>query len=105
MKKWIFPMTMLVIFEGISDIIAKEYSLRGTLFIGVLAITGYVIGNIIWLIALRNGAELSEGAVIFSVATAIFAMLVGILYFKEPVHIHQLIGMVIGILAITLIVW
>jgi len=98
-------MTMLVVFEGISDIVAKEWSTGKPLVIGIIALTGYLLGNVFWLIALKNGAELSEGAVIFSVATAIFAMFVGIVFFKEPVKIHQFIGMLIGILAITLIIW
>ena len=102
---WIFFLILLIVFEGLADVLSKEYSLRTgwVWFIGALA--AYVIGNIFWLFSLRRGAGLARGAEIFSVATAIAALLIGLFYYHEVVHPREIAGMVLGIIALALIVW
>ena len=102
---WIFPLSLLILFEVIADIFSKEWSLRGGVWLFVFAIAGYIIGNIFWLIALRDGSGLGRGAILFSVASAILAAVIGMVYYREHMTSLQLVGAVLGIASITLLVW
>lgn len=102
---WIFFLSLLIIFEIIADILAKEWSLKTGLLWAVGAIIAYIIANTFWLFALKNGSGLARGAVIFSVATAIFASLIGIVFYKEELNKIQLIGIFFGIISLILIFW
>ena len=71
----------------------------------ILAIGAYVIANTFWLFSLRSGAHLSRGAIIFSVASAILAIGIGIVLYKEQVTKLQVAAIVIGVVSIPLILW
>lgn len=105
MKKWIFPLTLLVVFEIFADITAKEWSLGKPSWLAILALAFYVAANAFWLVALRNGSGLGRGAVLFSVASAILAIVIGIVFYKEHASIQQIIGMILGVAAVVLIFW
>lgn len=102
---WILFLILLIITEAIADIIAKEYQLHAgpVRFIG--AISAYVIANVFWLVALRSGAGLTKGAILFSVASAILAIVIGLVLYKETVTPMQMIGVALGFIAIVLLVW
>jgi|GEM_PF-461652 len=102
---WIAALSLLILFEIIADVLAKEYSLRGTLSFWLLAIAGYVIANSFWLYSIRHGAGLARGAVLFSLGSAIFAVLIGFLIYHESVDKVELVGILVGVLAIALIFW
>ncbi|NDE68166.1 hypothetical protein EB052_01010 [bacterium] len=102
---WIVAISLLITFEVVADIFAKEYSLKQSVLFWVLSITSYVIANIFWLIAINNGSELARGAVIFSVGSAIAAVVIGLFMYGESVNKVQMIGMLVGIIAIGLISW
>ncbi len=102
---WIAPLSLLIVFEIVADIFAKEYSLKGNWMFWILSIGGYILANIFWLSAIRNGSGLARGAIIFSVATALIATVIGIYFYHENTNKIQLIGMALGIISIILIFW
>jgi drug/metabolite transporter (DMT)-like permease len=103
---WILPLSLLVTFEVIADIFAKEWSLRTNLwYLGAGALISYIIANSFWLFALKNGSGLARGAIIFSVATAITAALLGLIWYQEKMTPIQITGVIIGIISILLIFW
>lgn len=101
---WVIPILFLIIMEGISDIISESWALKGGNSLWILAIGGYVVANLFWLLALRDGAGLTRGNLIFSVGTVIVGSALGIFLFHENVTPIQLLGILLGILAITLII-
>jgi len=105
MLPWIFPLSLLIFFELVADYFAKEYSLKGGWIFWVLAILGYVIANIFWLSAIRNGSGLARGAILFSVGSAVVAVALGVLLFKEHVSPIQVVGCLLGIISLVLIFW
>lgn len=103
---WILPLAILILFEAIADIFAKEWSLeRRSIIYAILSLFAYLLANSSWLIALKHGSGLARGAIIFSVASALLAMVIGLVFYKEHMSIMQLIGATIGIISITLLVW
>jgi hypothetical protein len=96
----IWGLTLLIIFELIADIFAKEYSLRGTYSFAIYALIAYVIANSFWLFALRDGVGLARGAIIFGVGQGVVAVALGILWYKETYSNTTMIGLVLGAISI-----
>ncbi|OHA17361.1 MAG: hypothetical protein A2830_01250 [Candidatus Taylorbacteria bacterium RIFCSPHIGHO2_01_FULL_44_110] len=103
--KWILPISLLIIFELIADILAKEWSLHKGYTLAGGALISYLIANSFWLFALKNGSGLARGAVIFSLASGIIAVVLGVVLFKEEVTKIQMTGMILGVISIGLIFW
>lgn len=103
--KWILPLSLLIIFECIADIFAKNWSLKGGWLLVFLALLSYVIANTFWLFALKNGSGLGKGAIIFSIATAVVAIIIGVLFYKEDVSRLQMVGIFLGLLSLVFIFW
>jgi multidrug transporter EmrE-like cation transporter len=99
--KWFFFLLVLVAFELIADILAKTFAINGKFVFAVLSMLGFILANTAWLISLRTGAELSKGAVLFSVLSGIGAVLIGLFVYHEKASPYQLIGLVLGIAAIA----
>ncbi len=102
---WIIPLIILVIFEATADIISKTWQIRGGWWIASLALLTYLIANTFWLISLKNGAGLGKGAVLFSILSAIIAVIIGVVLYKEEISNTQLIGLILGIISIAFIFW
>lgn len=102
---WVFPLLMLIVFEGVADILSKEWAVRGKFTWWLLAIGGYVVANTFWLFAIRNGSGLTRGAIIFSVGSAILAVAIGLLLYREEISRMQALGVVLGLVAVALISW
>lgn len=102
---WIAPLSLLIVFEIVADIFAKEYSLKGNSLFWILSIASYVAANIFWLSAIKNGSGLARGAIIFSVASAVIATIIGVYFYNESTNKIQLIGMSLGIISLALIFW
>jgi len=102
---WVVFLSLLIVFEAVADVMAKEWQLHGSALRWLAAISAYVIGNMFWLYSLKSGAELGRGAIIFSVASATIAAIIGLLFYKEEVTRLQFAGMILGVCAITLILW
>lgn len=102
---WIIPLSLLIIFELIADIFSKQWSLNGSKLFWIAAIVSYVIANIFWLNAIKSGSGLGRGAIIFSVASAIIAVIVGLVFYKEILTKSELIGTALGIVSLIFIFW
>src|SRR5687767_3234049 len=103
--QWILPLLLLILFEGVADILAKEWSLYGKPIRWIGAIGAYVLANTFWLYALRSGSGLTRGAIIFSVGSAILAVVIGLVLYKESVTKTEVLGIILGIVALALIFW
>ena len=101
---WALPLAGLVLFEIIADVFAKEYALKGGAF-WFTAILCYIIGNTFWLYSIRHGAGLARGTDIFVVATAITATFIGVYFFGETLRGMQWVGVIMGLMSLTLIFW
>jgi len=103
---WIIPLAILIFFEAIADIFAKEWSLGNRSFVyAILSLVAYLLANSSWLIALKYGSGLARGAIIFSVASAVLASVIGLVVYKEHLSPIQMAGVLLGIFSIILIVW
>lgn len=102
---WIIFLGFLIAFEAVADIIAKEYQLHAGWIRFCGAILAYVIANVFWLISLRSGAGLTRGAILFSVGSAVLAILIGLVLYKEPVSNMEIVGIILGFISIILLVW
>lgn len=99
---WIFFILLLIAFEALADVFSKKYSLSGTWQMWAAAIGAYIIANAFWLMAIRRGSGLARGAVLFAVGSALVAVIIGLLWYKEPVTHLQLAGIFVGLVAVVL---
>jgi small multidrug resistance pump len=105
MFQWIIPLAILILFEVIADIFAKSWSVRGGTLLAVCSLVAYLIGNVFWLVALKDGSGLGRGAIIFSIFTAIIASVIGYGFYNEKITGLQLAGILLGIVSVAMILW
>ncbi|HEY4387339.1 MAG TPA: hypothetical protein VGN34_23025 [Ktedonobacteraceae bacterium] len=99
--KWLYFLLLLVAFELIADILAKQFAVGGKIIFAILSLVGFVAANTAWLISLRTGAELGKGAVLFAVLSAAGAVVIGMTLYHEKITLYQGIGLFFGIVAIA----
>jgi multidrug transporter EmrE-like cation transporter len=104
MIKWIVPLVILVFFEGCADIVAKYFAITNKTYVAIGALALYVVANIFWLISLKHGVTLATGAVIFSIASEVLAILIGLLLYHEQISLLQGVGIILGIISLVLLV-
>lgn len=102
---WVIPLLILVLLEASADILAKTWQIKSIWFWAAAALIAYLLANMFWLLSLKNGAGLAKGAVLFSIMSAILAVIIGVVFYKEQITQIQLVGLIIGIIAIALIFW
>jgi len=102
---WIVPISLLILFEMIADIFAKEWQLKSGWWRALCALSAYVIANSFWLFALRSGAGLARGGLIFAISCAVMAIVIGVWMYREPVTNLQVCGMILGLVSLMLIFW
>ena len=102
---WFWFIGLLIIFEIIADIFSKEWSLTGRVLFWALSLSGYVVANMFWLKAIRLGSGLGRGAVLFSVGSAVAAVIIGVIFYKEQIGKLELLGIGLGIISLFLILW
>lgn len=102
---WVFFLGLLILFEAIADILAKQYQINSGWWMFGAATLAYMIGNVFWLISLRTGDTLTRGAIIFSVGSAIIAVLIGLVIYKEHLTRLEAIGIFLGLIAVVLLIW
>ena len=102
---WLSFLGLLIVFELVADIFAKKWSITGYHAFWVFALLGYVVANIFWLKAIRLGSGLARGALLFSVGSAVIALIIGIVFYKESTNTSQIAGMVLGLISLILIFW
>lgn len=105
MPKWALPIVFLIFTESLADIFAKMWALKGGILFVVLSFGVYILANAFWLFALKDGAGLWRGSLIFSIGSAVIAILIGLLMFNEAISRLQILGIIFGIIALTLIFW
>ncbi len=105
LMNWVIPLLFLILFEGMADILAKEWSLYGKPVRWIGAIGAYIVANVFWLYALREGSGLTRGALIFSVGSAVLAIVIGLVLYQETLSRIEAVGVMLGIIALVLIFW
>lgn len=105
MSSWLIPLSILIFFEFVADILAKQWSLKGGYVYAGLSLLAYLLANTFWLFALKNGSGLGRGAIIFSLVSAIVAILLGFFLYHEEITTPQAIGMVLGLISLVFIFW
>jgi len=103
--QWLLPLGLLIFFELIADILAKNWSLRGGWTLALGALTAFLVANTFWLFALKNGSGLAKGAMIFSIVSAVLAICLGVLFYKETLGRVQLVGLSLGLFALACMFW
>lgn len=98
---WFYFLLVLVAFELLADILAKQFAVSGKMVFAILALAGFIAANVAWLTSLRTGAELGKGAVLFSVLSAVGAVIVGMTMYHEKITWYQGVGLFFGIVAIA----
>jgi multidrug transporter EmrE-like cation transporter len=99
--KWVMFLLLLMAFELAADVLAKQFALSGRPVFALTALAGFVSANMAWLLSLRTGAELSRGAVLFSVLSAVGAVLIGLILYHEKASARQPIGLVLGLATVA----
>lgn len=89
----------MCVFELIADVIGKKYAITGRSSFGWLAFVGYMAANTSWLYSMKQGFLLSLGGVYFGIITGFMCVVVGCLFYKEPVTKLQALGMILGIVS------
>lgn len=105
MLTWILPFSLLILFELVADIFAKQWSVSGRPHIWLVAIVAYCLANFFWLFALKNGVGLGRGAVMFSLVSEALAIIVGLYFFKEHITLMQGVGILLGVVSLVLLIW
>ena len=100
---WILPLLGLILFEACADYFAGNFAYHGKIIFAVVALLLYIVGNISWLISLKNGSGLTRGAMLFSVGSACAAVLIGFFIYKEELSPHQIVGVFLGLMSVFLI--
>lgn len=89
--------------EFVSQILAKEWSLRGGKLLAFLALLGFVVVNTFWLLALRNGSGLARGIIFFSVGVMLFGLIAGNLWYGENMSRTKVFGASLGLVSVVLL--
>ncbi|NCB20818.1 MAG: hypothetical protein EOM88_02755 [Clostridia bacterium] len=88
-----------------ADIFAKNWSLSRHWYLAAISLLMYLTANSFWLVALKNGSGLGRGAIVFSLFSAIIAVLLSVFIYHESFSRLQALGLVMGILALFFIFW
>ncbi|MDZ4284989.1 MAG: hypothetical protein U1A28_04140 [Patescibacteria group bacterium] len=102
---WGVLLALVVAFEAAADVFAKSWSVKGGVVLAATALTLYVVDNTFWLFALRGGAGLARGGILFSVASALLAAVIGVFVFRETLTTTQTLGIIVGLAAVGLLSW
>ena len=100
---WVHYLFLLIVFEIVADVFAKQYSIENKMLFFIIALFFYVIANVSWLISMNKKSQLAISANIFSVSTGLIALLIGCLLYGESITVRQLAGIILGIISIILI--
>ena len=102
---WLLPLGILIFFECVADIFSKNWAMKGGWILATGALAAYLLANTFWLFALRNGSGLGKGAVIFSICSAVIAIMLGVFIYNEHITKLQYLGVFLGIISLVLIFW
>lgn len=100
---WKLALLGMVCAEFVSQIIAKEWSLRGGKLLAVSALMGFMVVNMCWLLALHHGSGMARGISFFSVSVMLFGVLVGVLWYGEPFSPMHIVGAILAVISMILL--
>lgn len=100
---WPYLLFLMIGADFVGNIIAKEWSLQGGKVLAVCSILMFIITNIFWLFAIKNGAGLGRGVMFYAAGTSLLAFLAGILWYKETISTTHAAGATFAVLAIVLL--
>jgi multidrug transporter EmrE-like cation transporter len=101
---WLLFIGLLVLFELVADVFAKEWSLGRPWWFAAAALFFFLVCNSFWLLALKSGAGLARGVVLFAVGTTLTASTLGILWYREHLSPTQLVGIALGLISVGLLI-
>ena len=102
--KYFFIILVIVVsvLEIAGDILFKEWSLQKKNIYLIIGTILYMGATIFWAFSLKY-QNLSKAVVIFGVLTVIIGVLVGVFFYKEPLSLLNIIGVVFGLACIILL--
>ena len=100
---WIIPLLGLVILEATADYFSGGFGHSGKFSFAVFALIFYILANVSWLVAIRNGVGLTRGAALFSVLSTVLAVFIGYFIYKESINTYQVFGLLLGAVSIFLL--
>ncbi len=100
---WQIALIGMVCAEFASQILAKEWSLRGGKTLAIAALVGFLAVNSLWLLALHNGSGMARGITFFSVSVMLFGILVGVLWYGESFSPRHASGALLGLVSVALL--
>jgi multidrug transporter EmrE-like cation transporter len=99
---WLILSGLLV---GSGDFLSKKWSLgQGTAWAWGSVIC-YTLSGASWLPALRIGQSLCLTGILWILGSSLIVAALGIGYFREPVTMRQVLGLVCSMVAIVLMNW
>ncbi len=103
MPSWVPFIIGLVIFETIADIWAKEFELTNSWIWYAWALMAYVLGNALWLFAMKKWVGLWRWTILFGVITTIVTLLIAYVYYREPVNTTNIIWIILCLVWLVLV--
>lgn len=95
----------LIIFEILADIGAKEFELSNSRYRYAWALLCYVLGNALWLFAMKHGIWLGRWTILFGVLSTVSTLLIAYGWYKEPISTINIIGIVVCMIGLVLLEW
>lgn len=100
---WFIPIILVALSEISADYLSKLWSVKGGWLLVVMSLMAYLASGVFWLFALKSGAGLARGVAIFSVLSAVIAILIGLFIFDEKLPVHGYVGIALGLASIALL--
>ena len=100
---YILWLLLSVIFFGIGEFLSKKFALNPKLGLFMVLISTSALGMVAWLPAIMQKNQLSIVGVMWSVLSLIITVLIGVLIFNEKLSQINLLGILLGIIAVILL--
>jgi multidrug transporter EmrE-like cation transporter len=80
---WIYFLLLVIVFEIAADVMSKEWSMNAQSWFLAGGLVFYLASNLAWLFSLKYGSGLARGISIFSVISAILAILSALFFIRN----------------------
>lgn len=91
------------VFFAIGEFLSKKFALNPKLSLFIILILTSSLGMITWLPAIMQKNQLSVVGVMWSVLSLISTILIGVLIFHEKLTQLNILGIILGVIAVTLL--
>ena len=103
MKSWIFWILGLILFEGVAEYYGKVLQVTKEWKFYWVSLFFYIVCNMCWLVALRNGVGLVQGHFIFVTGSTLGTFFIGLVLFKETLSVYQIVGVALACVSLVLL--